>query len=204
MVRLAQVVYSVDSADRIAAVNRGWVEFARANHGGLLLPPGILGRHIWELVADETTQQIYRALFSRVRRGLGPIQFAFRCDAPDRRRLLRMTVRADTEGGVRCEVQPLVDQPRVEVPLLQPADPDPDPGQLLRVCGWCKRVATGEGTWLEVEDAVRALRLFEAPVLPQITHGICPDCFEAMSKLIDAPERWDESHLLRLGDLTDD
>jgi hypothetical protein len=51
------------------------------------------------------------------------------------------------------------------------------------MCGWCKRVAIGDA-WMEVEDAVSELRLFERKVLPDISHGICPDCLESTTSLI--------------------
>jgi hypothetical protein len=35
------------------------------------------------------------------------------------------------------------------------------------------------GGWVEVEEAVRELWLFERTQLPQITHGVCPDCQES-------------------------
>jgi hypothetical protein len=58
-------------------------------------------------------------------------------------------------------------------------------GDYIPVCGWCKKVRIGE-EWTEVEDAVRQLQLFEEPRLPQITHGICPRCYQEMLKVIES------------------
>jgi hypothetical protein len=57
------------------------------------------------------------------------------------------------------------------------------PGELLRVCGWCKKVVVGE-TWAELEEAVARLRLFHRPILPSMTHGICERCYESMTKTL--------------------
>jgi hypothetical protein len=37
---------------------------------------------------------------------------------------------------------------------------------------------------MEVEDAVAAMRLFERPVLPMLTHGMCEPCFREMLVLV--------------------
>jgi hypothetical protein len=51
------------------------------------------------------------------------------------------------------------------------------------MCGWCKRVSV-RNTWVEVEDAVLELRLFEREVLPDLTHGICPGCLETTERMM--------------------
>jgi hypothetical protein len=43
----------------------------------------------------------------------------------------------------------------------------------------CKKVELSENTWVEVEAAVISLKLFERNKLPQISHGLCADCFKA-------------------------
>ena len=45
-----------------------------------------------------------------------------------------------------------------------------------------------ENRWLEVEEAVLALRLFESSVLPLLNHTICEVCYEEMSRALDATE----------------
>jgi hypothetical protein len=46
------------------------------------------------------------------------------------------------------------------------------------VCAWCERVRFG-GSWME---AGRALALIEPAHEPQLTHGICPGCFDAVMR----------------------
>jgi CheY-like chemotaxis protein len=45
---------------------------------------------------------------------------------------------------------------------------------LLPVCGWCRKVKTDDGYWLELMDYLSE-RLGAT-----VTHGICVDCFEKM------------------------
>jgi hypothetical protein len=65
------------------------------------------------------------------------------------------------------------------VALLDPAVPR-NPDTLLRMCAWCKKLDV-EGTWLEIQDAIGRLRLFDHPAVPAITHGICDRCFELVT-----------------------
>jgi hypothetical protein len=54
-------------------------------------------------------------------------------------------------------------------------------GDVLMVCSWCKAVEAGH-VWVEVEQAVERLDLFAPEALPPISHGICPDCSERMTR----------------------
>jgi hypothetical protein len=49
---------------------------------------------------------------------------------------------------------------------------------MIKMCSMCKKVKTAENVWLEVEDAIIDLKLFEKKILPQITHGCCQPCYE--------------------------
>jgi hypothetical protein len=178
------VVYLIDASDRIVAVNEAWDEFARANSGAHLVQPGILGRPLWSLMSDLTTEEIYRALVSRVRQGVS-MRFGFRCDAPDRRRLLQMAMSAELDGVVRFEVSSLATQDRSAIPLLRASAVRG--GEVMRICGWCKRIPDSDDVWLEAEDAIRSMNLFEMGQLPELSHGICPTCYASMIALLDEP-----------------
>ena len=169
------VVYEIDAALRLTGVNERWCEFARENDAPGLLPPSVLGRPVLA-GSDLTTVHVYRQLFDRVRATAVPVSFGIRCDGPALRRWLKLTI-ASRGGGF--EVQSLLEraEPREAVALL--VAPRLDDGSVVHMCSWCKRCDAG-GAWLEVEDAVRALGLFEREVLPAISHGMCDDCYRGM------------------------
>ena len=52
-------------------------------------------------------------------------------------------------------------------------------GASVRVCGWCNRVECST-EWLEVEDAVRRLGLFEPTHPPACAYALCPSCRETI------------------------
>jgi hypothetical protein len=180
-----EVTYTIDDKDNIIAVNSAWSAFATENDGMQLLPPAILGRTLWDFITDATTIQIYRHLFARVRAGIGPIKFAFRCDAPTKRRLLEMHIAKHPTGTLKCVVRSLRVEDRPAIPSFNPATGSK---ALMRVCGWCKRTPDANGDWLEIEQALPRLALFQQPALPAISHGICEDCRRKMTTALKSAE----------------
>lgn len=57
---------------------------------------------------------------------------------------------------------------------------------LLKICGWCMKVQSND-SWIEIEDAISDLHLFEARRLPNLSHGMCPACYERMLASLDGP-----------------
>jgi hypothetical protein len=176
------LLYHLNARDEISSINEEWLSFARANDGGSLLPPQILGRPLWDFIGDVETQHIYRLLHRRVRTRGAPLQFSFRCDGPGRRRLLELNISAAAEQGLTYRVRTVRQEDRTPVPLLDPHRLRSE--MFVTMCGWCKRVAAPPRGWLEVEDAVTALSLFAEPHPPQLTHGICEECSESLHQAL--------------------
>jgi hypothetical protein len=170
------LVYLLDADDRIVGVNDAWSAFALANAGDpSLQPPAILGRPLWEQVTDETTRQLYARLLERVRAGAAPPPIRIRCDSPGERRLLEMTLVARPAGAIEVRTRAIRLERRATVELLDREARRSE--RLLAICSWCGRIPSeGGARWLEVEEAVSALGLFEGDALPRLSHGICEDC----------------------------
>lgn len=189
MTERPDLAYRIDAFDRIVAVDPGWVTFARANGGVSLLPPGIIGRSLWRWIADPTTTQVYRDVIAKVRRGAGPVRFNLRCDAPGARRLLEMRIEGRSDE-VSFETRLLERQPRIDVDLMDADAPRGD--SHLVICGWCMRLPV-DGEWLEIEDAISILQLFDTATLPQLSHGMCPKCVAAMEETLSSLDGEDAS-----------
>ncbi len=175
------LVYRIDSHNRITWVNDAWATFAHGNEGGSVLPVRVLGKNLFDCMTDDRLQALYAVILKRVRTGV-TVEFNFRCDAPDRRREFAMTVRPQPDFGVEFTSTMTREEVRTSVPLLESGRPRTR--ALLPVCSWCQKVATPDGKWLPVEEAVNVLRLVEAEELPDITHGICEACLgEMLAKL---------------------
>jgi hypothetical protein len=179
------LIYRIDAANRIVWVNAAWSEFACANHGESVMPTQILGQDLLASFADGTVRELYASMIRHVRSGKA-VRFDYRCDAPDRRRTFTMEIRPRTDGEVEFVSALRHETARAPVVLLQPGVPR-DKERFIRLCSWCQSVAMPEGHWLAVEEAVAALRLLEEAVLPRITHGMCPACYDRIQATLLAP-----------------
>lgn len=173
------LAYEIDGQNRITTVNRAWFDEAQTAGDERLKDERVIGRDLWELIQDRSTRHLYETKIGRARERAQPASFRFRCDTPDQRRLLHMEVTLRESGHVAFEVKLVESQPREPVELLRVGRAPSD--ALIRMCSWCKRVPLPDGVWVEVEQALDVLHLFEASgPLPAITHGICPACMDKM------------------------
>jgi hypothetical protein len=172
-------VYRLTAADVIEFVDEGWGRFAVEN-GAPTLAEGVVGTSLWGYVSGQKVAHLSRELLAKVRGSGREATIPFRCDSPTVRRFLRM--RVVPLAGKRVEFHTWVEREATfsePVPFLDPAVPR-DLDTLLRMCAWCKKLDV-EGTWLEIQDAIGRLRLFDHPAVPAITHGICDRCFELVT-----------------------
>jgi len=166
-------IYQVDNDDVIISINRDCLDFARENSAGNINQTDIIGTCLWQFISDSETIHIYQTLLQKVRNGCFPLQISYRCDSPEKRRLMEMTITRCSNDTIEFQNQILTEETRKSIPLLNPDQPRNN--ALISMCGWCKKVKTNIG-WLEIEDAILSLNLFEKEILPQISHGICSFC----------------------------
>lgn len=171
---MSDLLYELNAQDEIISVNEEWLCFAQANDGAALHSPQILGRSLWDFIGDVDTQHIYRLLHRRVRADGAAVRLRFRCDAPDRRRLLELDISGGPERGLIYRVRTVKEEARPPVPLLEPHRPRSE--QFVSVCSWCERVAVPAHGWLQVEEAIAVLPRLAEPEPPGLTHGICEGC----------------------------
>jgi hypothetical protein len=175
-------MYELDADLRIRSVDSAWSEFAAANGAPELIPPpGPVGQSVFDCIRDPTTAHLYRRLFESVLATGRTVVLPFRCDSPALRRFLEMEIRPGELSGLQVSTRVLRLEARAPLALLDPAVRRG--GALLRMCGWCKAVEVA-GRWLDVAEAVVALRLFERDTMPAITHGICPPCYERVEGVL--------------------
>jgi two-component system cell cycle sensor histidine kinase/response regulator CckA len=164
------VTYQIDRRDRIETVSDSWTRFAIEN-GGTSTSAAVVGHPLWNFVSGDTTRHVYGDLINRVRGGR-TISFTYRCDSPVLRRFMRMTMSPASHAAVTFDSLIVRTEPRAE-PVGLHAE---SAGQMLRACGWCKRVAIADD-WVEVELAIEQLGVLSGQPFAGITHGMCPACF---------------------------
>lgn len=168
--------YRIDAVDRIVAVSDNWLLFARRNGAPHLAPDAVLGQSLWGFISDQETVALSRMIFDHVRRQAMRVDLPFRCDSPHSRRDLQMSVRPHDGHDLDIRTEIVREEQRPYMPLFDPAAPCSD--ETIIACSWCKRIQTATQVWVEVDVAVQELGLFDAPLTPQVSHGICPDCFD--------------------------
>ncbi|MCC6798350.1 MAG: hypothetical protein IT366_24770 [Candidatus Hydrogenedentes bacterium] len=178
-----RVRYAIDSNDTIDFVNKDWDAFAFQNSGAEVLGDKVLGRSIWDFMADAQTCEFYRIMLEQVRGGRGPIQFGFRCDADSQRRFLGMNIARSDNYRIEFTVTPIVMQTRRAISLLHPDAERLE--QMVTVCSWCKRVRCADARWLEIEEAMPLVQPFRGNKVPRITHGMCADCLATETRLLN-------------------
>jgi hypothetical protein len=185
--RAASCSYQLDERLRIVSLGPGWDEFALENGAVELVSPRPVGRPLFLYVTDATTVHLYELLFKRVLDMKRPVTLPIRCDGPTIRRFMHLTIQLQTPGFlVTTTLAHAESRPRVAVFAAEMPRSD----DMVDICGWCNR-ASVDGRWMEVEDAVAALRLFERPKPPRASHGICDACHRFMLAMLadDEPIR---------------
>ena len=176
------IIYRVNQSDEIVFVNQAWDRFSSTNGGEKVTSAEVLNRFLWEFITESTTQELYRQVLRRIRSGRS-LQFNFRCDSPECRRLLEMHVYRAEGDTIEFRTHELSKEFR-EPPIILDSHAARSQ-EMLRACGWCKKVFVADA-WVEAEEAVKQLRLFEQSLMPNMTHGICPPCYEIISEKIDS------------------
>ena len=134
-------------------------------------------------IADPQTRHIYTLLIDRVREEGREARFNYRCDSPHCRRFMEMRINhIRTLDQVEFSSRVLRLERREPVNLID-FSLDKRSSEILNMCSWCKAVLVDQA-WVEVELAVERLGLLADPVLPQISHGMCPDCRNRMTGVV--------------------
>jgi hypothetical protein len=170
-------IYLIDNDDRIVSVSDNWLSFAQANQAAESCHPDrVVNASLWDFIDGVETKHLYEILMKNSRATNKSITVPFRCDAPDKRRYLELTITPVPQLRLEFASRVIREESRNTVDLLK-AEVERS-GQFVRMCSMCKKVASSASEWVEVETAVVTLKLFELDKLPRISHGLCPECFE--------------------------
>jgi hypothetical protein len=168
-VKQNRFVHIVNRQDEITFVDEAWLTFAKKNDWS---DAGtVVGTSLWDHISDTTARHLYHLWMTQVRGSGKPITVPFRCDSPDARRFMELQISRQDQHLVFAS-RLIREEPREHIALLDFRTPRDS--QILKMCLWCKKINTS--TWVPTEAAVRELNLFDAPVMPMLTHVTCPDC----------------------------
>ncbi len=180
------VWYRVGSHDEIREASETWDAFALANGAPHLVLSQVVGQSLWSFIAGAEVRHLYELLLARIRESQKTVVLPFRCDAPDRRRFMEMAVVGLAGGEVEFVTRVVREEGRDPVSLETGAVESQN--HLLAICSWCKRVRLTEAQWVELEQAIERLALFNRETLPPVTHGLCEDCYTAVIRALPATQ----------------
>lgn len=186
------IAYLVDADGVIVGVgDPAWDEALRRYE---VEPEGrrpIVGASLFDAMNGPEVRAIYQGLHRSVLAGERPyIAFEMRCDAPDVRRFLRMSITAlhepDAPPMALYQSQVLSAVPRPWVSLFDPQKIIDhihlDTAlSIVKLCSFCHRVAwpiEAPREWLPSEDYYRR----GGPVDVRTSHGVCPACADRIAR----------------------
>jgi hypothetical protein len=172
-------IHRIDADNVIEFVNDVWLRFAAENWDAEKAER-VVGTSLWDYVCDWGVRHLYEVLLGHVRETGQPVRVPYRCDSPDARRYMEMDVVPLPKDRVEFRCRTIREEPRDPVPVLDAEAPRG--GEMLVMCSWCKRINVPP--WMEAEDAIRELELFDAPTMPPISHGICEECRDAVLEAV--------------------
>lgn len=127
--------YHLNAENLIVSADLAWDAFAVENGAPELLSTRITGEDLFGFITGMEMQHLQKMLLGRVRKTLQPSTIPFRCDAPDRRRFMEMTVTAQADGAVAFVTWLTHEETRDPVALLQASSRAS--ATYLALCGWC-------------------------------------------------------------------
>lgn len=172
--RIGHVQYVIDAEDKLVDLGATWDDFALANDGGDVVTSKVAGRSLWEFIFDKSTALLYKSLLERVRSTGNPARFGFRCDSPNLRRHLVMTLSPLQDGCVEFRNNIVKLEPREAKAYFHAALAGAR--AYFYMCSICNKVRPRETKdWCEVEDAFQDhISTCEKPV--QVLYKVCRHC----------------------------
>jgi len=188
---LEGVAYAVNPAGVILAVGQpAWRRFAERNKGDAIAEPrNLVGQSLLDLINGDDVRGFYRTCLDKLCKGRAakPLAVAFRCDAPDVQREMRLAMTSLRFGGPPAGVlfQAITwhESRRPALALYDFAGLREKLSEIaslptLTMCSFCQRVrypagsARRSGAWVEAPEYYRLGGNEEVA----IAHGICPAC----------------------------
>ena len=177
-------LYRVDKDDKITWVNAAWLAFAQENNALELTESRVVGRCLWEFVADKATCDEYRRVHAHLRGKKKVAVIPFRCDSPNLRRDMRLTISGNaSDESLDCESVIVQAMPHRYISVLDPGRSRAE--SFLTMCSCCKRVLVEPDGWLDVAIFSQRLRSRARTTWPHTRQTLCPKCRELLGSSLN-------------------
>lgn len=170
-------IYRIDKDNNIAYVCNNYILFAKDNYAPQsCVPPDVIGKNFFDFIKDKETKNIYYAIIETVRIKKKEIRIPLNCDSPNLRRFIETTITPLANNYIEFVNMIIRVAERNNLELLDSNIERSN--NRIRICSFCKKVDVSKDEWVEVEEAITILNLFNDSKLPALTHGVCPICYE--------------------------
>lgn len=176
------VEYVVDTKDKVVSVNEAWDVFALSNNAPGLHSEWVIGRDWREFVQGDATRMYMEAMLSATRLLGKRVAQSYRCDSPQEKRYVQLTVELLADHHVRFRHHTTqVSAQKYVVNYVVPKTPVVVSKKIKR-CSMCNRIEL-QGVWQETEQAVESGLLKEGAEVP-VFYGICPSCHNRVGRIV--------------------
>jgi hypothetical protein len=173
--------YCLNEANVIVWVDHWWLAFAQENNAAGLTEDSVVGRDLWQFIADEPTRILYREINDHVRAFGNPIEVPFRCDSPTLQRYMQLTISKQGSDKLLYESVLIRAVPQTRLAVLDCQQKRSN--AFLTMCSFCKRSLIETSGWLAMEDVSLNLRMYDKQTVPELRYTVCPDCSNGLGYL---------------------
>lgn len=166
------VSYSIDKYDRIVRVGGTWDETARDSGSDRLIADRVTGTNLFSHISGEPTRNFVWTMIDAVRKLQRPCRRRYRCDTPNLKRNMEMTIMPDGNDLVSLEHRLISTEPLSRPLLFRSAEPLDDRKPLRLRCSMCNRVRLGQD-WHEPDEQPD---LVGKPEPISVIYSICGGC----------------------------
>lgn len=172
--------YTINSIGIIVELRHAWIALGGNLEVGNLR--AAIGTKLLDHVTGDETQHFVAGLLGKARASDAPFRLRYRCDAPNLKRFMEMTLSGESEGAVRIAHRV------VRMEALNPAIKfEAAIGVSSVRCSMCNRVRH-HGVWREAEDAM-ALNYLQREHANLVIYKVCSDCRETLGREIGSDGR---------------
>ncbi|ABK44111.1 hypothetical protein Mmc1_1602 [Magnetococcus marinus MC-1] len=180
----AAVEITVDASNLICAVNTAWHRFARENGCEHLTDEAVVGRCLFDYIEGGATRIFVETMLHAVRHSQTPLVCAYRCDSPDLRRDMEMTLYPPVSGLLRMQHRLVRERPLI-TPVVFNRVPENRYAcaEQVKRCSHCNALRV-RWSWHDVEQLEElGLRSGENPL--DVYYGVCDRCHDELASKIE-------------------
>lgn len=163
--------YWLDIKDRIIRTNLIWDNFAEDNEGGARsFSDEIIGKSLFSFISGDATKMFVSTMIQRVRITKKRLDVDYRCDSPEMKRFMKMTIVPEEGELIRVENSLEKEEPFENSIKFKYKRRE----HLVKRCSMCQKL-NHNNKWFEPEEFAATLNVKLDEEIPVI-YTVCENC----------------------------